>query len=165
MDFFTFAFYDKLSDFTLFSSIALLFLYLFLKHKDKIIDFSVALLIAITVSKVAKYLTNFPRPEGILVFDDASFPSMHTAMAFTTFFFFINVCHRLRYGKDCYFKDFRKPMDIAFLIVLFILNFFTAIFRITSTAHSLIDVIAGIILGLIISLVFVYYDVSVKRER
>jgi membrane-associated phospholipid phosphatase len=56
-------------------------------------------------------------------------------------------------------------MDIAFLIVLFILNFFTAIFRITSTAHSLIDVIAGIILGLIISLVFVYYDVSVKRER
>jgi membrane-associated phospholipid phosphatase len=165
MEFLTFEFYDKLSDFTLYSSVAILYIYLFFKKKDRLLDFSVALILAIAASKVIKHLTGFDRPQGVLVFDDSSFPSMHTTLAYTVFFFYLVVCHKLTQGKGLAFKDFRGIKQAFLVIVLFILSFLTGILRYISTAHHLRDVIAGIILGLIISLAFRYYDINARRVK
>jgi len=165
MEFLTFQFYDKLSDFTLNLSIIILYLYLIINKRSRILDFTIALIGAVAVAKVIKYITNFPRPEGVLVFDDSSFPSMHTTIAFVVFFFFLTVCHRLTIEKGFSFKDFRKAQDMAMFLSLGILSFSTGILRYASTAHHLIDVIAGIILGLLISLVFAYYDFSARRAK
>ena len=128
-------------------------------------DFTLALAISIAAAKIIKQFTGFTRPEGVLVFDDSSFPSMHTTMAFVVFFFFLNVCHKLTTEKGFRFTEFRQKKAFFMLLVLGVLSSVTAILRYASTAHHLIDVFAGIVLGLIISLVFAYYDFSMRRVK
>ena len=140
-------------------------MYLLITKRGRIHDFTLALVIAIASAKAIKHFTGFTRPEGILVFDDSSFPSMHTTLAFVVFFFFLNVCHKLTTEKGFRFTEFRQTKALAMLLVLGILSTLTGILRFVSTAHNLIDVFAGIVLGLIISLVFAYYDFSMRRVK
>lgn len=165
MELFTFQFYDQLSDLTLYLSIIILYLHLIFNKRGRIVDFTLALMTAIASSYTIKYLTGVSRPEGILIFNDSSFPSMHTTLAFTVFFFFLNVCHKLTTEKGFRFTEFRQGRNLALAIILGLLSTATGLLRFISTAHHLTDVFAGIILGLIISLFFAYYDFSMRRVK
>lgn len=136
---------------------------IFFKYKKQLFDFVFILLIASGISESLKYLVHAPRPKPLLpelTFEGGGLPSTHTTLAFSALFFYLFVCQRLiskkrRVGKRNYIMD----------AILAILAIGVGVFRIISKAHFVGDVVAGGIIGLSISLVFTYYDISIRKRR
>lgn len=139
-------------------------LYLLKYKKSKVLDYLLALVLAVSSAEIIKSLINKPRPipkfEG-LVFEGSSFPSTHTTIAFVTAVF---VCHTLslkgRKSSET-LKIEHVLACIGFLSVAILIGYL----RIFVGAHYLIDVIGGAILGSLISVPFRYYDVVTKRLK
>lgn len=158
-------FYSNLSNITVILAVIAVFFYLYLHKKGRILDFIIALTLAVSVSEGFKFYFNTPRPVSTLNLEGGAFPSTHATVAYTAFFFYLLVCHTFTQGKGTSFKELRKPKEAAFFIAIFLLSFASAMLRILAVAHYLTDIIAGIILGLLISFVFVYYDLTARRSE
>lgn len=132
---------------------------LFLARK-KFLGYFLVIMIASAVSEVIKNAIHLPRPviEGSLMnFEGARFPSTHTTIAFAVAFFLLHV---LTYKKgrvgDVYLRKF--IVFVSFLIAGTI-----AVTRILIGAHYPVDILAGILLGFLVSLPFRYCDLRLKR--
>lgn len=162
---FTQVFYNEFSNLAVIGSVFVMFLYLLLHKKSRVIDFVVAIILAISASEGLKFFFNTPRPETALEIEGGSFPSTHTTVAYTAFFFYLVVCHTLNKEKGLKFKELSSKLELTYFSLLFSLSFLTGMLRLLASAHYLIDIIAGIILGLIVSLLFTYYDVNARRIK
>ncbi len=131
--------------------LAVIGLFIFLNYKKRVLDYALALSLAQLISEGLKYIANTPRPTPIrpdIVFEGGSFPSTHTTMAFTAFFFLLISL---------------KVSSKAIILISFTGALLIGYLRIISHAHYLTDVLAGIIIALLPALVFRYYDVSERR--
>jgi len=150
------------NEWTIFLLAAVLFIRIYKFHKDKLTDFIAATIIGGFTSEVIKYFVNRPRPEMSFIyqstFEGSSFPSTHVTIAFTIAFFFAITCHGLS-------KKDRGEGDRYFAILGLFLATMVAILRILTHAHYPVDIFAGIILGFIISLLFVFYDVTLRKIK
>lgn len=134
---------------------------------SRFLDFILAIFVVIAISETLKYFLAKPRPNSEYFFAGNSFPSTHASLAFMAFFFYSTVCHSLaailkRGGK--YFA-FNPIGESVLLVVMFALAVSTGLLRVTLGAHDVFDVFAGIILGLLVSSIFIFYDVSGRRVR
>ncbi len=140
------------------------FLYLYKYRKEKILDYTVALIAALSVSELLKTFINKPRPVPKfpgLVFEGSSFPSTHTTLAFVTAVF---ICHTLTsWGRGTKNGLPKHRLMIELVVVFFAV--LVGYLRVFVGAHYLIDVIAGAILGSLISMPFRYYDVFVRKLK
>lgn len=162
---FTQVFYNSFSNLAVIGSILVLSVYLILHKKSRLVDFGIALILAVSASEGLKFFFNTSRPESLLSIEGGSFPSTHTTIAYTVFFFYLVVCHSLSRGKGLNFKELSSKKELTYFILLFMLSFAAGMLRLLAVAHYLIDIIAGIILGLIISLLFTYYDFAMRRIK
>ena len=154
----------------------------------RLLDYVICLFLGIVVSESIKYVINSPRPIPMygMNFEGGSFPSTHTTMAFTGFFFYL-FCTKFNKNKAMelkkriarvlpYFKSYvdiksgevlgqnqkRLGNTIAIIGFLLIADVIAAL-RIITGAHYFADIIAGIILGFCVVLPFMYYDISGRR--
>lgn len=97
-------------------------------------------------SEILKSLVKRPRPKNPFLgkVEDTSFPSSHTAIAFSTAFAY------MYYGDNFYY-----------LILFFISAFFVGLGRVLSGAHYVSDVIAGAILAFIVASVSYYLNLGI----
>ena len=156
---------DLLSDGLVFLLILALIIWLFFKNKAKLPDFLVAIFVSGFLSEVIKDFVNRPRPVSVYTYEGSGFPSTHTTLAFIAFFFFLNVCHRFAHiGK----RSQRIAFDSSRLVLstlLLIGSIMVGLLRIIAEAHFISDVIGGAALAFLVSVVFMYYDVSVRRIK
>ncbi len=122
-----------------------------------------AIIAAEAISEGIKYLTNFPRPESIYNFEGSSFPSGHTTVAFTAFFFYLLACHTLSKKNGGEGQGENKNWLIVGPVLIMAIS--VAILRVVIGAHYISDIFAGIILAFIISIPFRYYDISGRKIR
>ncbi len=166
--------FDVLSYFTL----GLLFLsvlfIVYRSHRTRLEDLGITVLIAFFASEFIKFLTDKPRPDFEEVFRSTgtSFPSTHTTFAFAIFFFYIISCQVLSSKQDRGNNSLAKiklpflsSKDVAFLLYLFVLAMLTALFRVYAGLHFYSDIIAGIVLGFVISWMLAHYDISFRRIK
>jgi membrane-associated phospholipid phosphatase len=139
------------------------------KYKpSRLFDYLIMLILTSGISEIIKYFINKPRPESIYIFEGSGFPSTHSAVAAGIVFFYLLVCHSLPnsmkgVGEAIRTGILRKNGIINFFIILIGLT--VVWLRVLLGAHYPIDVFAGIILGFLVSLVFVFYDISGKWVR
>jgi len=127
------------------------------------LDYILAIIAVAAISEVIKYITNIPRPESTYIFEGGSFPSGHTAVAFTAFFFYMMACHTLSMENDGEGQGQVQNWLVVGLVL--VLAVFVSILRVAIGAHYIFDIFAGIILAFLISLPFRYYDVSGRKIR
>lgn len=160
---------NTLADFFVLFHLGIIFLYIFVNYKNKVLDYLFSLLLAVSMSEGIKFFFDRPRPVSEL--EGGSFPSTHATIAFNAVFFVLLACHILskhqnREGKwFLLLNKFESMTKEQFLIVTFVLAFTIGILRIVTGAHYLEDVLAGVAVGLIASLLFRYYDVSARRLK
>lgn len=150
-------------------STVLLVLYLTYRiNKDKILDFLLSIGLALVLSEGLKYLFNQPRPDA--TFEGSSFPSTHSSVAFAVFFFYLLCVRNPRYlykvlkiGEDK-LTDRRFAFSMSVFVVL-LSAVLVALLRVYISAHYLTDVIAGIFVGFIAIIPFLFYDVSSRRVK
>lgn len=155
----------------IFVYVLVLFVIIYVKFRSRVLDFGLALFIGAAISEGIKYLVNKPRPEisPVLsdlnsVFEGSSFPSTHTTIAFTVYFFYLLVC--LFPSKKKNRGDSNIFLNKYFQSILFFVGaLIIGGLRIVVGAHFPIDVFAGIILGFMIALPFRYYDVVSRRVK
>lgn len=149
--------------------ILVVFLFIFVNYKTKILDYLVSLLLTISVSEGLKFLIHKQRP--VMDLEGGSFPSTHTSVVFNAVFFVLFACHTLarninREGKwSLIVKAFESMTKKQFLSILFLLAIVIGALRVFSGAHYIIDVIAGGLFGLSTAVIFRYYDVSARKLK
>ncbi len=137
-------------------------------YRARLLDYLLALAITGMLTELIKYIVNKPRPVEPLtgmVFEGSSFPSTHTAVAFASFFFVLISCRYLSsFGIK---KKSREGKTVKILVFLMILigASTVGVLRVLVGAHYIIDIFAGIIIGLFVSIPFRYYDVVSRRLR
>lgn len=170
----------ELNNEILFLDKTLIFIYLFgvlylvyKNNKNYVLDFVFALIAAVAISEGIKYLIDKPRPcieFSNCLFEGSSFPSTHTAVAFTAFFFYVFICHRVSQksgegqGRILIKSAEEAVGDIRTYVVLSGAILIAAL-RLLLNAHDLIDIAVGIFIGFISALPFVYYDVKARRVK
>ncbi len=160
---------NYLADFFVLFHLGVIFLYIFINYKNKVLDYLFSLLLAVSISEGIKFFFDKPRP--VLELEGGSFPSTHATIAFNAVFFVLLACHTLstqqnREGKwFMLLRKFESMTKKQFLIIAFVLAFVIGILRIVTGAHYLEDVLAGVAVGLVASSVFRYYDVSARRLK
>lgn len=139
-------------------------LYLVKYKKSKVLDYLLAIVLAVSSAEIIKSLINKPRPiprfDG-LVFEGSSFPSTHTTIAFVTATF---VCHALS-SRGRSSSEIAKMEHVMACVVFLSVAILIGYLRIFVGAHYLIDVIGGAILGSVISVPFRYYDVVTRKLK
>ncbi|OGC51854.1 hypothetical protein A2982_03965 [candidate division WWE3 bacterium RIFCSPLOWO2_01_FULL_39_13] len=160
-----------INDYLIYSLIGLVGLIIFLKCKTRFLDYCFAVIVALGASELIKFFVDKPRPLPItssLAFEGGSFPSTHTAIAFTVAFFYLLVCHRLsaKSGRGGKTKSGKSTTGEYFLlIVIFLASILVGVFRVVVKAHYPVDVLAGVVLGFLVALPFRYYDLITRRKR
>ena len=145
------------------------FLYIFVNHKNKVLDYLFFLLLTVALSEGLKFFIDKPRP--VLELEGGSFPSTHTAVAFNAAWFVLFACHTLskhqnREGKwFLLLNKFESMTKKQFLSIIFAFAFVIGALRVLSGVHYIIDVIAGGLFGLLTAVVFKYYDVSARKLK
>lgn len=140
-------------------------LYIFRRFRARFFDYIVALAIAGIVSEGLKYLINSPRPTwSVMTFEGGGFSSTHTTFAFTVFFFLL-ICHVKKGAGGRSFLLKVNRGGVATLVITLIMALVVASIRLLIGAHYPVDVAAGIILALIVSILFVYYDISGRKIK
>ena len=145
---------------------------LYKKQKDKVLDYFSALLLSLCIAEVMKYFINMPRPVSEWVIEGSSFPSTHATVAFAAFFFHLLLCHKLTVKQGRLSQPLGKHLsDISksiykdkMIILIGLLAVGVGICRVLGQAHYLTDVFAGIILGFVVTVPFVFYDISLRRN-
>ena len=143
-------------------------LYIYVNYKNKLFDFIFCIISATSISEGLKFVFATSRPIPDL--EGGGFPSTHSTVAFAAVFFFLLVCRTLspskREGKYKNIFDIVGKVSKSLVVgVAFTMAMFIGYLRIVSGAHYFIDVFAGLILGLLVSMPFKYYDVSVRKMK
>ncbi len=150
-------------------STVILVLYLTYRiDKGKVLDFLLSIGLALVISEALKYMFNQPRPDA--TFEGSSFPSTHASVAFAVFFFYLLCVRNPRYLKKVLKigEDNLSNRKFAFSISVFVVllsSVLVALLRVYISAHYLTDVIAGIFVGFISIIPFLFYDVSSRRVQ
>ncbi len=157
-----------LNSFLIFFLVLIVGVLIYKSKPARLFDYAVMLVLTSGIAEVIKYFVNKPRPESIYVFEGSGFPSTHSAVAAGVVFFYLLVCHSLPntmkgVGEAIRINTYKRGGIVSFFIIL--TGLAVAWLRVLIGAHYPIDVFAGIILGLSISLVFVFYDISGRRVR
>lgn len=158
----------NLDSILLIALIILVGLLIYFKKRNRLLDYGLALILTSGISEIFKYYINKPRPESMFLFEGSSFPSTHSASAAVIVFFYIFVCHSLSEKYSGIGEAFIvkiKPNEWVVIALIAILGTLIAWLRVILGAHYPVDVFAGIILGFVISSIFVFYDVSGRRVR
>ena len=138
--------------------------WLLFRHKQKLLDFWLALIVSGFTSEIIKNFVNAPRPISVHVYEGSSFPSTHTTLAFVVFFFVLNVCHRFSLFRSG--LSFQAELKAKLMLLgLGILAIGVGFLRIIAEAHYLIDVIGGVLVAYLVSMLFMYYDVTARRIK
>ena len=136
---------------------------IFKAKAGRLMDYVVAMLTGGLLSEGIKYFVNKPRPESQMIFEGSSFPSTHTTLAFTAVFFYVFCCHS-RVGDRAHPLSGRVGRFVTVVIVS-AMALVVGILRVLVGAHYFADIVAGMVLGLLVSIPFKYYDVSAKKVR
>lgn len=128
-------------------------IYILINYRQRLLDFVLAITLSQFISEGLKFIFNSPRPMPIrpdIMFEGGSFPSTHTTIAFTAFFFLL-----------ISLKNSSKLISFLSLVGAVLIAFL----RIISHAHYLTDVLAGIIIAIVPTIIFRYYDISERRIK
>ncbi len=167
-------FFDFIDNFAIFVYVVIVGFLIFRRFRHKFLDYIGILILAAAISEGLKYFIAKPRPElGVIKgFEGSSFPSTHSTIVFTAFFFFLFSCHSLSFIKRKREGDKSTHLDrveVSENILVIVLLFFGALFvgalRVIVGAHYPVDVLAGAVLGFLISAPFRYYDISISKIR
>lgn len=161
-------FFYELDSFLIIFLMAMVGLLIYKNKKSRLLDYVLALVLTSGISEILKYYINKPRPESVFVFEGSAFPSTHSATAACIVFFYLLVCHALpknfkEVGEVFTKSLFTKDGVISLFVIL--IGSLVAFLRYVIGAHFPIDIFAGIILGLLISIIFMFYDVSGRRVK
>ena len=166
--------YDFIDVFAIFVYIIIVGIIIYKEHRNKVFDYFAVLTIAAAVSEGLKYVIAKPRPAlGVIKgFEGSSFPSTHSTIVFTAFFFFFFACHSLSFDKNrregsksTHLNRVEVSENIIVIVLLFLGALFVGVLRIVVGAHYAIDVFAGAVLGFLISVPFRYYDISFSKIK
>lgn len=141
------------------------FILLLARFKSKVLDYVIAIMFATAVSELIKYLVNAPRP--LAAFEGSAFPSTHTTLAFCSVAFYVFVCHSSSFFQNREGES-RARLGLGEGLTIIALSIFAvaiAFSRVVIGAHSILDVIAGGVLGILAIIPFMFYDVSGRRIR
>ncbi len=167
-------FYDFIDNFAIFIYVFIVGVLIYKRFRNKFLDYVGILVLSSAISEGLKYIIAKPRPAlGIEKgFEGASFPSTHSTIVFTAFFFFLFACHSMsfiksrREGVKSTHSSRVEVSENIFVIVLLFLGALTVgALRILVGAHYPVDVLAGAVLGFLISLPFRYYDITIHKVK
>lgn len=137
-------------------------------NKSRVFDFILASGLAVLISEGIKYVVNRPRPDPS--FEGSSFPSSHTSVAFVAFFFYLFcvknpkwLSGKLKIGGGGMTVDRSKFIWSLTVFMVLLEAVLVGLLRVYVGAHYLTDVVAGIFVGFIAVLPFIFYDVSGRR--
>lgn len=140
--------------------------------KGRVLDYIVAILLAEGISEGIKYVFHTQRPITALyglTFEGASFPSTHTAIAFTAafFYYFTYIKHKnlieLESVTNVGLAGYNRLNSIL-IVIMFFVAFAICSLRIILGAHFFIDVLAGIILGFVVSFLISSIDIGLIKH-
>ncbi|PJA40774.1 hypothetical protein CO178_01545 [candidate division WWE3 bacterium CG_4_9_14_3_um_filter_34_6] len=164
-----FAWIYPINKYLIFLLVLFVGLYIWIKFRDKFLDYLAALTISQAIVTGLKMIIKIPRP--VIGYSDYSFPSGHTAIAFTSALFLIFACRTLTLkfkragdGKQGESEEGKVTNVIVSLLLIFT-AIVVAVLRVVVKAHYPVDVFAGIILAILVTLPFRYYDVSTRRMK
>ncbi len=142
--------------------------FIYYKKRSRLLDYGLALILTSGISEMIKYFVNKPRPISDFIFEGSGFPSSHSATAACVVFFYLLICHNPPESLLGIGKAIRRnflTVEGAKGILVIALGSMVAWLRIVLKAHDLTDVFAGITLGYIITLLFMFYDISGRRVK
>ena len=167
-------FYDFIDNFAIFVYVIIVGILIYNRFRRKLLDYIGILILAVAISEGLKYFIARPRPElGVIKgFEGSSFPSTHSTIVFTAFFFFLFSCHSLSFikkkregDKSTHSDRVEVSENILVIVLLFLGALGVAILRVVVGAHYPVDIFAGAVLGFLISVPFRYYDISITKIR
>lgn len=143
-------------------------IFIYYHKKSRLLDYFAALILSMSLSEFMKYLINEPRPISQFFFEGSGFPSTHSAVAAATVIFYVLICHPSpksmkeageRIKKGLFTKEGLKS------ILVILIGFAVMWLRVILKAHEWEDVFAGIIIGFLITLIFMFYDIQTRRIK
>lgn len=138
------------------------------KKRNRLLDYALAVILTSGLSEMIKYVINKPRPISDFLFEGSSFPSTHSATAACVVFFYLLVVHNapstIKGIGEAVKKNLVTSEGVKTIIIV-LLGLLVCWLRVVLKAHYWTDVFAGITLGYIISLAFMFYDISGRRVK
>ncbi len=158
----------QIDRFLLLSLIFLVGIFIYYFKPTRLLDFGIALVLVSSISGFIKYVVNAPRPISEFVFEGSGFPSTHSATAACVIFFYLLICHtplkNFAEIGEAVKKGFTTIEGLKCLVVI-ILGLIVMWLRVVLKAHTWTDVSAGIVLGYLVTLVFMFYDISGRKIK
>jgi membrane-associated phospholipid phosphatase len=142
--------------------------FIYYRKRSRLLDYVIALLLTMSASNTIKYIINKPRPISDFIFEGSGFPSTHSAVAACVIFFYLLICHTPPETSEQVGKAVKKVFTTTEglkCVLVILLGAMVMWLRVTLKAHEWVDVFAGIIVGYLVTMIFMFYDITGRKVK